>query len=151
LSELAAQSEFIVVAKVNKLVVRTEGTYASATPVECWKGVASGDLEFIISPTFACDISTAVPGERVVLFLSADASGRLSISHYGRGRMPLVTLAERDIATYYGVILPQGTRIITVHNSANGYSTGVARGEFKRLVTAALEAATHAQTSGGAK
>ena len=152
LSKLAVQSELIVVAQVNKLVVRTEGTFASATPLECWNGVAKGDIEFIVSSTFVCDISKAVPGERVVLFLSAGDSGRLSITHYGRGRMPLVTLAGRDIATYWGgVILPEGAPVVTVSKSGGPYSKGVELGEFKRLVLAALEAAKHAEPTGGAK
>jgi hypothetical protein len=96
LSELAVRSELIVVAKVNKLIARTEGTFASATPVECWKGVAKGDVEFIVSSTFECDISTAVPGERVVLFLSADASGLISIARTRRRSSSPATSCDPD-------------------------------------------------------
>lgn len=142
LPQLAVQSELIAVAKVNKLVTRREGTFANVTPTEFWKGSAKGDCEILISSSLVCDTSTAVPGERAVLFLSPNSSGQLVITHHGRGRMPLVTIDGREIVRDWGdVLLTDDASVVTVANSALPSSTGVELSELKRLVTAALEAA----------
>lgn len=139
LTELTVQSELIVVAKVNKLITRSDGTFASATPIEYWKGASEGDVEYIVSSTFECDISAAIPGERAVLFLSKDSSGRLKIAHYGRGRLPLVKIGEKDIAKYWGgVMMPESAPVTVVDKSNGPYSKGVELNELKRLVAATL-------------
>ena len=139
LEELTLQSPLIVVAKVNKLVTRTEGTFANATPMEVWRGSPEGDVEFIVSSTFACDISQAIPGEKVLLFLETDVAGRLSIAHFGRGRLPLDTVDGKDIARCWGgVILPEAMPVAIVDKSRGGYSTGVELAELERAVSGYL-------------
>lgn len=105
IKELVAKSELIVVATV--FYVRTEEsqTIAMADVEAVWKGKVTGHtVEYVASPGwFACDVSSAREGERVVLFLERNPRDRrLSIAHYGRGRMEIV----KDAVQAYEVILP---------------------------------------------
>lgn len=58
--------------------------------VAFWRGnVTARDVEYLASPGwFACDVSGARKGEKVVLFLEEDPDTKhLKIAHFGRGRM----------------------------------------------------------------
>ncbi|HEX6087409.1 MAG TPA: hypothetical protein VF266_22950 [Thermoanaerobaculia bacterium] len=105
LKELVARSELIVVATVFGLRVEGSQSIAMADVEDVWKGsVAGHTVEYVASPGwFACDVSSARKGERVVLFLERNPSDRrLSIAHYGRGRMEIV----KDAVRAYEVPLP---------------------------------------------
>ena len=100
IDELGAKSEVIVVATVFHLRSEGEQTIAMADVEAVWKGkVAGHTVEYVASPGwFACDVSSARKGERVLLFLVRDPSdGRLHIAHYGRGRMEIVNGVVRAV------------------------------------------------------
>lgn len=113
LEALAKQSDAIVVAEVSKIVTRAGVRVAVATIVEGVKpGSPTGTIEFVAEATWTCDISSAVAGERVLLFLSevrnesratmfrqelaqaaseSQKAGRIlyELAHSGRGRLVL--------------------------------------------------------------
>ena len=150
---LAQDSDLIIEATVTKVEVGASGTrVARCTPTATWKGQPNEVVEFLASPTWACDISTAVPGERVVLFLEVDEAGQLCIFHSGRGRMPRRELAGREYATFHGEIsFPENTVTTFDKHVAGSYNQGVEIGELKRLVAQAIEAARQAAEQGAGK
>lgn len=114
LAEMADASEVIVLAKVDSVSWLPWKRYATATIEEVWKGKETRTVEFLASPTWTCDVSEAVKGERVVLFLTHDPESRsYAIAHAGRGRMPLRTVGGKAYATFWPEVdLPEGTPTI---------------------------------------
>ncbi len=127
--DLAADSELIVIAKVSKIedapasLERDDAgmpplKVATAQVLETWKGKSVPEVRYIASPDWMCDTSHAEKGERCLLFLEyahwrKDRSF-LSISHAGRGRMPLREVKGKWYAALQDeVILPQGTPTIS--------------------------------------
>jgi hypothetical protein len=125
LEDLAAHSDLIVVAKVLKIEdapAQLERDHpgmpplkvATAEVTETWKGNPVRQVRYIASPDRMGDTSHGEKGERVLLFLThahwrKDRSFR-SISHAGRGRMPLreVVRGKWHAAHQDEVILPPG-------------------------------------------
>lgn len=113
LEALTKQSGTIVIAEVYEIVERAGVRVAVANVVEGVKpGSPIGTIEFVAEATWTCDISSAVVGERVLLFLSevqkesratmfrqelAEAASEsrraghtlYEIAHSGRGRLVL--------------------------------------------------------------
>lgn len=59
---------------------------------ETWKGPHSAQLRFLATGMWGCDVSYANIGEHVLVFLKNQADADLmTISHWGRGRMPVHT------------------------------------------------------------
>jgi len=91
---------------------------ATGQVLETWKGKPVPEVRYIASPDCMCDTSHAEKGERVLLFLTyahwrKDRSF-LSISHAGRGRMPLSEVKGKWYAALQDeVLLPQGTPTIS--------------------------------------
>jgi hypothetical protein len=127
--DLAANSELIVIAKVSKIedapasLERDDPSMpplkvATAQVLETWKGEPVREVRYLASPDWMCDTSHAEKGERVVLFLThthwrKDRSF-LSISHSGRGRMPVRKVEGKWYAAVQDeVILPAGTPTIS--------------------------------------
>lgn len=112
-AELVEGSDIIVVATVTSVsqTQTDEAAYATAQVVEVWKGQPGHEVEFLASPTWACDISGAKKGETVLLFLiKSDKSRSYAIAHSGHGRLPLRTVAGKTYAIIGPlVILPQNT------------------------------------------
>jgi hypothetical protein len=90
LGTLVGLSELIVVGQVAEVSVDERDPYAVVNVEERWLGTTSNALVISLRPTWPCDISTALPGEHVILFLARDEYGRWHISHSGHGRMPIV-------------------------------------------------------------
>src|SRR4051794_22351806 len=91
IAQLAERSELTVLAKVESVSGREgdEIRRARATVMEVWKGPKVNTVEYLVSPTFMCDISHADRGETVLLFLAKNKGGVWYIVWAGRGRMPL--------------------------------------------------------------
>jgi hypothetical protein len=70
--------------------------HATARVLETWRGEPLEMVNFLASATWTCDTSTAVAGERAVLFLQDVGEPVLHITHSGRGRMP-VTMDEDGV------------------------------------------------------
>ncbi len=138
--DLAERSELIVIAKVSKIedapaqferddAGMPQLKVATAQVLETWKGKPVPEVRYIASPDWMCDTSHAEEGERVLRFLTyahwrKDRSF-LSISHAGRGRMPLSEAKGKWYAAIQDeVILPQGTPTVSeqkiVHITIHG-------------------------------
>ena len=90
LSELVKDSDHVVVAVVRAVQRRERNWEAMADVHEVWKGPITSVVTYNVTPTFRCDMSGAVVGEEVVLFLAReDADGDPRIAHFGRGRFPI--------------------------------------------------------------
>jgi hypothetical protein len=128
IEDLAARSELIVIAKVTKIedapaeFERDDAgmpplKVATAHVLEIWKGKPVREVRYIASPDWMCDTSHAEKGERVLLFLDyahwrKDRSF-LSISHAGRGRLPIREVQGKWYAALQDeVVLPPGTPTI---------------------------------------
>jgi hypothetical protein len=141
-AELAQTADVIVLARVASVrEIAQNRSYASARVIETWKGVPGSKLEFLASPTWACDISDAVVGETALLFLTRDKSSRsYVIARSGLGRMPLRTIRAKRYATFWdGVILPQATATIAGPEKDAPFIRSVALGTLHELVTVALQ------------
>ena len=104
LEELVTGSDEIVVATVTEVSSEsTSGprTYASAVVARTIKGSLQGSFNFLASPTWTCDISDAVKGETVLLFLKQQSDHSFIIQHSGRGRMPLRVVGGRTYVTLW--------------------------------------------------
>lgn len=112
--QLVQSSDIIVVAKVKSVGHLIDKRYAEATVVEVWKGTPAERVEFLAAPTWTCDISEAIEGETVLLFLTKGGdSGSYAIAHSGRGRLPLRTVDGKSYATFWPDIrLPKETPTI---------------------------------------
>jgi hypothetical protein len=127
--DLTARSELIVIANVSKIenapasLERDDASMpplkvATAQVLETWKGKPIPEVRYIASPDWMCDTSHEEKGERVLLFLKyahwrKDRSF-LSISHAGRGRMPVREVQGKWYAALQDeVILPQGTPTVS--------------------------------------
>ena len=122
---LAKGSDLIVIATVSKIetVVPDPNNHdyghgqfdtveiATAQVVENLKGEPVREVQYFATPTFVCDTSCAIQGERVVLLLEkVKDSPYMAIAHCGCGRMPLRALVAKEYAFLEGeVILPPGT------------------------------------------
>ena len=117
LDKLVATSEEIVIATVTELSpaspLREELVLASAQVKRTLKGSVTGTFQFLASPTWTCDTSTAELGETVLLFLNGDRGSHYIIAHSGRGRMPLRIVDNKTYVTLWSdVLLPSGTPTI---------------------------------------
>jgi hypothetical protein len=81
----------IVVAEVTGVSDEPSGLrVARARVKEAWKGSPGSEVSFRASPTWACDTSTAVPGETILLFLyPTPGEPFMSIVTYGSGRIQI--------------------------------------------------------------
>jgi hypothetical protein len=108
LGQLIMGSEAIMIAHVEGLLSFDGLTVARAVPARVLKGRERGTpIYFVAGPTWACDTSTAVRGETVLLFLLHAKSARVERRHIhrptarvavqplyfldaaGRGRLPI--------------------------------------------------------------
>ncbi|MEQ1934378.1 MAG: hypothetical protein ABL962_10960 [Fimbriimonadaceae bacterium] len=71
LAELAKQTAMVVIADVRKVETIGGIKIATADVVSKVKGQPDSRVYFVAQPTWKCDISSAAPGERVLLFLNA--------------------------------------------------------------------------------
>ncbi|MES3020441.1 MAG: hypothetical protein V4857_02535 [Pseudomonadota bacterium] len=105
LREMVWASDTIVVAKVESVGKHWWSPfgykYAKARVLETWKATAKLDVvEFSASPSWTCDISTAVENETVILFLRRNGE-KYELVHNGRGRMPVSTSASDRLAVIW--------------------------------------------------
>ena len=111
LRQLVSQVDLIVVAHIIRIELEQQGEarfgVAIARVDEVWKGSTDLELRVNLARWSACDISTAIKGEQVLLFLERDpASGGSDyrIGHQGRGRMPIETIDGQRLCKGSGVV-----------------------------------------------
>ena len=71
IGELARASDLILVAEVQRVEVKAGVQVARVRVIRFIKGEAECPIAFVAEPTWTCDTSAAVPGERVLLYLTA--------------------------------------------------------------------------------
>ena len=125
---LIAKSDVIVVAEVDAVEQDANGySWATATVKEARKGSPSRTFRFFATGAWTCDISHALKGETVVLFLlsvqnrewvprtsSFSSTGppvtrgqhSLVIAHSGRGRMPVSSNNGEEYVRFWGDVDP---------------------------------------------
>lgn len=119
LEELTKKAKLVVVARVEDIMTepRAEGgnstgvgalygekRVATARVLEVWKGATAGEMvQFRASKSWTCDVSTAMMGETVLLFLTDDTkdSTVMAIAFNGIGRLPV----ERNSILLYSSLL----------------------------------------------
>jgi hypothetical protein len=153
ISQLAQDSDVIVVARVTSV---SSGLFtdrvARAVPLQKWKGHPEKEIEFLASPTWSCDITTAIPGETALLFLKVGESGQLTINHSGRGRMPVRRVGTQELATLFGDIrFPEGTVQAVPGPGNHQYKHGVELNALEQLVNEAIKQPRESDAAGGAR
>jgi hypothetical protein len=141
LAELAEGSDLIVIAKVESVTKPLIGRqHAIARVLDVWKGSPTESAKFVSSPSWTCDISEAVEGEMVVLFLEkSDRRGSYTIAHAGRGRMPLRTVDGATYATFWPEVrLPEGTPTVDGPEPQWDFIRSVELGILRDLVEDAM-------------
>ncbi len=141
LDELVEGSDLIVLAEVESVTKPLIGERkATARVLEVWKGPPIETVRFIASPTWTCDISEAVEGETVVLFLARGDHPRFyTIAHSGRGRMPLRTVDGLTYATFWREVrLPEGTPTIEGPESEWSFIRSVEMEVLRELIEDAI-------------
>ena len=90
-NEISSYSDVIVIAEIISVNRNFIGKkIAKARVIEVLKGEVQNKFEFGASPSWACDISHAVSGESVLLFLNKEeGKNKYTITHSGRGYMPI--------------------------------------------------------------
>ena len=108
IEDLVTESDEIVVAVVTEAPPGSTSdmkpVYASAVVQRTLKGSLAGTFRFLAAPTWSCDISSAVKGETVLLFLKRQDDSSFIIQHAGRGRMPLRVVGGRTYVTLWNDI-----------------------------------------------
>lgn len=141
--ELARKSELIVVAKVQSVSGKSDDDdrRAKATVSEVWKGPKATTVEYHASPTWACDIAHAEPGETVLLFLTDNEKDCWRIAWVGRGRMPVKSFKGRDYARpFMDVIFPKGTESTPLREGDDsGFDRAYELAAVKKLVRKAVD------------
>jgi hypothetical protein len=121
LEALAKDAQIIVVAYIEEVVgeqpenttntsgvraITWERRVATARVLETWKGTAGEKVQFRASKSWTCDVSTAVIGETVVLFLVDDPKDSvMAIAYSGIGRLPVENNDGNSRVLLYGSLL----------------------------------------------
>jgi len=132
LSELVADSDFIGVVKVRSTSSSwfSDDGIATATVEEVWKGKKVSQVTFDINPSWTCDTSMAVKGERIVLFLSKGF-----IAHAGRGRLPIDIQKGIHFATFWPDIkMPDGLKVFDGPDKRYEWMRSVEIGDLREMV-----------------
>jgi hypothetical protein len=142
LVQLARESEYIVLARVEDLLTSNGLRVAKAVPQTTLKGVEdTSAFYFVAERTWTCDTSTALKGETALLFLCRSPGGTVErellhkptvhvplrplffIGHSGRGRMPLRVVDGLTCVMVPGDVL-LGTRVKALPRPNNELSPG---------------------------
>lgn len=121
LEALAKDAQIIVVAQIEEVVgeqpenptntsgireIKGERRIATARVLEIWKGTAGEKVQFRASKSWTCDVSTAVVGETVILFLVDDPKdSMMAIAYSGIGRLPIENNNGNSTVLLYSSLL----------------------------------------------
>lgn len=97
----------IVVARVEEVERERGHRVATARVLETWKGAPAEKVRYRASKTWVCDVSDAVVGETVVLFLAGDPTQLMGIAYSGMGRLPVKDAGGRSVVGLHGNRFPK--------------------------------------------
>ena len=109
-NEISSYSDVIVIAEIVSLRTKNKNEKIAKTKaIEVLKGEIPNEFEFGASPSWECDISHAISGESVLLFLNRVKGKKIySVAHSGRGYMPIRVIANKKyIAVPLDVKVPE--------------------------------------------
>lgn len=113
IDDLIARSDAIVIATVAEVspgpASLGELVYAKAVVQQTLKGSLTGAFSFRASPTWVCDISSAVKDEVALFFLMRQSDGTFALQHAGRGRMPFRKVAGKNYVTVWDEVRLPGS------------------------------------------
>jgi len=121
LEALTKNAKIIVVAQVEEVAteqpedttntsgireITWERRVATARVLDVWRGTAGEKVQFRASKSWTCDVSTAVVGETVILFLVDDPKDSvMAIAYSGIGRLPVENNNDNPIVLLYSSLL----------------------------------------------
>ena len=80
LSDVVAESQVILIGSVSSVTSSSPGQrFALVAVEELWRGAAGPTLRVSVDPTWPCDSSDAIVGERAIFFLTKQ--GRRGVAH----------------------------------------------------------------------
>lgn len=108
---LTTTASLIVVAQVENVTQKGDVSIATARVIDVWKGQSAGNVQFRASKSWTCDVSKAIPGETVVLFLAADAQTVVTaIAYSGIGRLPVNNADGTQTVMLYGSLFTKALK-----------------------------------------
>lgn len=108
---LTRTASLIVVAQVENVTEKGGISVATARVIDVWKGRSEETVQFRASKSWTCDVSKAIPGETVVLFLASDAqTGVTAIVYSGIGRLPVNNVEGNQTVTVYGSLFTEAMK-----------------------------------------
>ena len=111
LEGLTRAASLIVVAQVEKVNKKGNVNVATARVIDVWKGQSAEIVQFRASRSWVCDISEAIPGETVVLFLAGDAqTDVMAIAYSGIGRLPVNDAEGRQTVMLYSSLFTKALK-----------------------------------------
>ena len=111
LEMLARSANLIVVAQVESVTEKGNVRVATARVIDVWKGQSAGIVQFRASRSWTCDVSNAIPGETVLLFLVDDAQrGERAIAYSGMGRLPVNKAEGMETVMLSGSLFTKGLK-----------------------------------------
>lgn len=139
LEQLAKNAKLIVIAQVEGITAEPSGDagnlsgvreiswekrVATARVLEVWKGSAGETVQFRASKSWTCDVSTAVVGETIVLFLTDDPkdSAVMAIAFNGIGRLPV---ERNSIELYSSLLTKEIKRLLALPEEAFKHSVEI--------------------------
>jgi len=108
IGELALESDLILVAEVQRVEVKAGVRIARVRVIRFVKGEAECPIAFVAEPTWTCDTSAAVPGERVLLYLTAAVDRRER------------TLNGKNVGAVQASCKREGTQLYVLSHSGRG-------------------------------
>ncbi len=134
LEMLTRSASLIVVAEVENVTEKGGVRIATARIIDVWKGRATGIVQFRASRSWTCDVSNAIPGETVVLFLVGDAQTEVTaIAYSGIGRLPVVNARDMQTVNLYSGLFTKAMKQET-GASQESFSGHVPLSIFKKHV-----------------
>ena len=126
---LTRTASLIVVAQVENVTENGDVSIATARVIDVWKGRSAGSIQFRASKSWTCDVSTAIPGETVVLFLAGDDQTAVTaIAYSGVGRLPINTTESIQTVMLFGSLFTKALK----------QEAGVPQDSFSGHVTLAM-------------
>lgn len=108
---LTRTASLIVVAQVENVTEKGDVSIATARVIDVWKGRSAGIVQFRASKSWTCDVSKAIPGETVVLFLAGDAQTVVTaIAYSGIGRLPVNNAECMQTVMLYGSLFTKALK-----------------------------------------
>lgn len=111
LEMLTRSATLVVVAQVENVTEKGNVRIATARVIDVWKGQSEGIVQFRASRSWTCDVSNAIPGETVVLFLVDNAQiGETAIAYSGMGRLPVTKAEGIETVVLSGSLFTKGLK-----------------------------------------